>query len=135
MSEASRAAALQHAAAVYHGSRDQEAVLATAEAFHSFIVSGLDNQAQPKALAKPAAAKPAAAKPKPAAKPEPEAEPDADAVTKENVGESIEAMLNTNMRNEAIALFKKYNAKSLSGVKPEDYAAIKQDADDALLSA
>lgn len=135
MSEASRAAALQHAAAVYHGSGDQEAVLATAEAFHSFIVSGLDNQAQPKALAKPAAAKPAAAKPKPAAKPEPEAEPDADAVTKENVGESIEAMLNANMRNEAIALFKKYNAKSLSGVKPEDYAAIKQDADDALLSA
>lgn len=130
MSEASRAAALQHAAALYHGSANPEAVLDAAEAFHAFI-AGAGDVKQP---TKPAATKPAA-KPKAAAKPEPEAAPDEGAVSKEQVGESIEAMLNADMRKQAIALFAKYGAKSLSGVKAEDYAAIKQDADDALLNA
>ena len=131
MSEASRAIALQHAATVHTASGDADAVLAAAERFHAFIV-GEDKQAP----AKPAATKPAATKPKPApAKPAPEPEPDEAEVTKEQVGEGIEAMLNANLRNEAIALFKKYGAKSLSGVKPEDYAQLKQDADDALLNA
>jgi len=131
MSEASRATALQHAASVHHGSGDSEAVLATAEAFHSFIVG------TPEAPAA-AAAKPA----KPAAKKAPLKAPlpvDDDAggeeVSKEQVGEAIEAMLNANLRPAAIKLFKKYGAMSLSGVKPEDYAAVKQDADDALLNA
>jgi hypothetical protein len=39
------------------------------------------------------------------------------------------------MRKQAVELFAKYKAKSLSGVKPEDYAALKQDADDLLLNA
>lgn len=131
MSEASRAAALQHAAAVFHGSGDPEAVLGAASAFHAFIAENGD--------AKPAASKPAATKPaataakKTVAKPEPE--PDEDAVTKEQVGEAIEGLLNADMRKQAIALFAKYGAKSLSGVKTEDYAAIKQDADDLLMNA
>ncbi len=134
MSEASREVALRHAIAFHAGAEGD--VLETAERFHSFIVgNGTTEPAKP---AKPAAAKPAA---KPAAKATPKAEPevepdaDADAVTKEKVGESIEAMLNADMRKQAVALFAKYGAKSLSGVKTEDYAAIKQDADDALLNA
>lgn len=129
MSEASRAAALQHAAALFHGSANPEAVLDAAEAFHAFIVGGGDAPA--KTPAKAAAKAPAKAATKAVAQPE----PDEDAITKEQVGESIEAMLNADMRKQAIALFAKYGAKSLSGVKPEDYAAIKQDADDALLNA
>jgi hypothetical protein len=136
MSEASRAAALQHAAAVYHGSGDQEAVLATAEAFHAFITGNGEEAAPAKPATKTAAkAVKTAAKAKPEPVAEPVAEPDEDAVTKEQVGESIEAMLNADMRKQAIALFAKYGAKSLSGVKPEDFAAFKQDADDALMNA
>lgn len=129
MSEASRAAALQHAAALFHGSANPEAVLDAAEAFHTFIVGGGD------ATAKATPAKTAKAPAKVAAKVVAQPEPDEDAITKEQVGDSIEAMLNADMRKQAIALFAKYGAKSLSGVKPEDYAAIKQDADDALLNA
>src|ERR1700677_4954530 len=123
MSEASRAAALQHAAAVHHGTGDSFSTLQTAEEFHNFIVGGNTNfivggntgetkQAEPAKT--PKAAK-AAAAPK-ATKPAPEPEADEDAVTKEQVGESIEAMLNANLRTKAIALFSKYGAKSLSGV-------------------
>ena len=134
MSEASRAIALQHAAAVHHGSGDSQAVLETAEAFHAFISGGTPAEAPPvKVLEK----KKAAPKPAKVAPPvvEEDAEPAADEVSKEQVGEVIEAMLNANMRKEAVALFAKYKAKSLSGVKPEDYAALKQDADDLLLNA
>jgi alkanesulfonate monooxygenase SsuD/methylene tetrahydromethanopterin reductase-like flavin-dependent oxidoreductase (luciferase family) len=131
MSEASRAAALQHAAALFHGSANPEAVLETAEAFHAFIVGG--GEAPAKATPAKAAAKATPAKA--AAKAIAQPESDEDAITKEQVGESIEAMLNADMRKQAIALFAKYGAKSLSGVKTEDYASIKQDADDALLNA
>jgi hypothetical protein len=135
MSEASRSTALAHAIAV-HGPGDPDAVLVTAERFHAYMTDATP-EAKPvkSAAAKPAAAKPAAAKPKPAPEPEPEEVADTDEVTKEQVGEAIEAMLNANLRNEAIALFAKYKAKSLSGVKPEDYAALKQAAEDAVLSA
>jgi hypothetical protein len=138
MSEASRAIALQHAAAVHHGSGDTEMVLATAEAFHDFIVgnAGAATQsAEPvKVLEKKKAPK---APPVKVAPPvvEEDAEPAVDEVSKEQVGEVIEAMLNANMRKQAVELFAKYKAKSLSGVKPEDYAALKQDADDLLLNA
>ena len=131
MSEASRAAALQHAIAFLAGAEGD--ALEIAERFHSFIV-GADTptKATPgKPAAKATPTKAAKAK----AEPEPEAEPDENAVTKEQVGESIEAMLNADMRKQAIALFAKFGAKSLSGVKPEDYEAIKQAADDALMSA
>ena len=136
MSEASRAAALQHAAAVHHGTGDTPAALAAAEAFHDFIVggnTGETKQAEPAKAPKPAkAAAPAKAT---KAAPEPTPEADEDAVTQEQVGESIEAMLNANLRTKAIALLAKYGAKSLSGVKPEDYAALKGEADDLLLNA
>jgi DNA (cytosine-5)-methyltransferase 1 len=135
MSEASRANALQHAAAIHHGSGDHEATLATAELFHSFITG--EGAEAPVKAAKPAAAKPkpAAAKPKPAPVEEAADDDAAGDVTKEQVGESIEGLLNANLRDKAIKLFAKYGAKSLSGVKPEDYAAIKADADDLLLNA
>jgi hypothetical protein len=134
MSEASRAIALQHAAAVHHGSGDSQAVLETAEAFHSFIAGSTAAEAAPvKVLEK----RKAAPKPAKVAPPvvEEDAEPAADEVSKEQVGEVIEAMLNANMRKEAVALFAKYKAKSLSGVAQSDYAALKQDADDLLLNA
>jgi hypothetical protein len=138
MSEASRAAALQHAAAVHHGTGDTPAALAAAEAFHNFIVggnTGETKQAEPAKAPKPAKAAAPAKAPKAAPEPEPEPEANEDAVTKEQVGESIEAMLNANLRTKAIALFAAYGAKSLSGVKPEDYAALKGEADDLLLNA
>lgn len=147
MSEASRALALAHAVAVHQGTNDTASVLETAEAFHAFI-TGTENVAK-EAPAKPAKAaapvKPAATKPKKAAPPpvedaeEEEEEaptPDDDgAPTKEEVGEAIEALLNANLRAKVIKLFEKYNAKSLSSLKPEDYAAIKSDAEDLLLNA
>lgn len=133
MSEASRAAALQHAAMIHQGGGDPVAALETAEAFHAFITGGEDIK-QP-AKAAPAKAPAKATQAKAATKAVAQPEPDEDAITKEQVGESIEAMLNADMRKQAIALFAKYGAKSLSGVKTEDYAAIKQDADDALLNA
>jgi hypothetical protein len=131
MSEASRAAALQHAAAVHHGSGDSLAVLQTAELFHAFVTGEPVSNAAPPKVAK--AAKTAAPKTAPkAAEPE---EAASDEVTKEQVGEAIEAMLNANLRNEAIKLFAKYKARSLSGVDSANYAALLQDANDALLSA
>lgn len=145
MSEASRAAALAHAVAVHQGTNDTASVLETAEAFHAFI-TGTENVAK-EASAKPAKAaapvKPAATKPRKAAPPpvedaeEEEAPtPDDDgAPTKEEVGEAIEALLNANLRAKVIKLFEKYKAKSLSSLKPEDYAAIKADAEDLLLNA
>jgi len=136
MSEASRAIALQHAAAVHHGSGDTEMVLATAEAFHDFIVnqvSPVDQAVTPAKTAKaPKKAAPAKVVPPVV---EEDAEPAADEVSKEQVGEVIEAMLNANMRKQAVELFAKYKAKSLSGVAQSDYAALKQDADDLLLNA
>jgi hypothetical protein len=136
MSEASRAAALQHAAMIHQGSGDPVAALETAEAFHSFITGGY-GAAEPAPAAKPKVpAKPATVtKPKVAAKPEPEVEPDADAVTKEQVGEAIEAMLNADMRKQAVALFKKYGATSLSSLAEENYAAVKEAAEGLLLNA
>jgi hypothetical protein len=137
MSEASRAIALQHAAAVHHGSGDTEMVLATAEAFHDFIVGNTGAATQSAEPVKVLEKKKAAPKPAKVAPPvvEEDAEPAVDEVSKEQVGEVIEAMLNANMRKQAVELFAKYKAKSLSGVKPEDYAALKQDADDLLLNA
>jgi len=135
MSEASRAIALQHAAAVHHGSGDSQAVLETAEAFHDFIVdqvSPVDQAVTPTKTAKA----PKKAAPVKVAPPVVEEYDAQEAIaTKEEVGEVIEAMLNANMRKQAVELFAKYKAKSLSGVKPEDYAALKQDADVLLLNA
>ena len=136
MSEASRAAALQHAAAVHQGSGDPVAILETAEAFHAFITSGsngADITVAPKAAKAAAATPKQPAKPKPQPKTEPEEEDEA-AVTKEEVGASIEALLNANLRAKAVALIGKYGAKSLSGVDPSNYAALKAAAYDLLMS-
>ena len=141
MSEASKAAALAYAATVHHGSRDAESTIATAEAFHDFI-SGADKAAAPappaKAPAPPAKAPAPPAKAPPKKAPpaeEPEADADEDGVTKEQVGEAIEALLNADMRPQVMKLFAKFKAKSLSGVKPEDYAAFKTAAEDLLLNS
>ena len=138
MSEASRAIALQHAATVHHSSGDTEMVLATAEAFHDFIVGNAGTATQSAEPVKVLEKKKAAPKAAPAKVAPPVVE-EYDAqeaiATKEEVGEVIEAMLNANMRKQAVELFAKYKAKSLSGVKPEDYAALKEDADDLLLNA
>jgi hypothetical protein len=130
MSEASRAIALQHAVATIGNTADHAAVLTAAEAYHSFITGNAEAPAKPVKASKPAAPVKQATKPV-----EADTAADEDGVTKEQVGEAIEAMLNANMRTQAVALFAKYKAKSLSGVKTEDYAAIKQDAEDALLNA
>jgi hypothetical protein len=142
MSEATRAHALQHAATVHAGSNNPATVLETAEAFHAFITGDNETTPAPKTPSEAAPAAPAksAAKPAAAKKAAPvvddaEAEEAGEEVTKEQVGESIEALLNNNLRAQAIKLFAKYGAKSLSGVKPEDYAAIKQDAYNALMNA
>jgi hypothetical protein len=138
MSEASRAAALQHAAAVHQGSGDPVATLETADAFHAFIVGASNGAGEPapKAAAPKATPKPKGAQvPKPAPPKEPDPEPAGEDVSKEQVGAAIAAMLNANLRNQAIALFAKYKAKSLSGMQSSDYAAILQDAQDALLNA
>jgi|HubBroStandDraft_1064217.scaffolds.fasta_scaffold233872_2 hypothetical protein len=135
MSEASRAAALAHAAAVHHGSGDAIATLETAAAFHAYISPAAPEPeaAKPKP-ATPAKPKPVAAKPKPAPVEE-DAAPEEGEVTKEQVGEAVEAMLNADLRVKAQALFKKYKATSLSSLSVEHYAAFKQEADDALLGA
>lgn len=144
MSEASRAAALAQAATVHYGSGDAEGTLATAEMFHAFVTGGdaPSGTAKPATKAVAPAAKPAAAKPAKKVTPPPadddaEDEPaaESDGPTKEEVGEAIEALLNANLRDKVIKLFAKYKAKSLSSVKPEDYAAIKTDAEDLLLNA
>lgn len=141
MSEASKAAALAHAATVHYGSGDAEGTLATAKLFHAFV-SG-DAPATPatgKALAATTAGKKVPAATGKKAPPADDAEEEAtvvesDGPTKEEVGEAIEALLNANLRDKVIKLFAKYKAKSLSSVKPDDYAAIKNDAEDMLLNA
>lgn len=140
MSEASRAAALAHAATVHYGSGDADGALATAELFHAFI-SGDAPTAPAKPAGKPAPAKPAATKPKKAAPPaeddaaeEEEAVGEGD-VSKEDVGNAIEALLNANLRDKVIKLYAKFKAKSLSSLKAEDYAAVKQEAEDLLLNS
>ena len=140
MSEASRAHALAHAAIVHTGSGDAAATLETAEAFHEFMSQDSDAPAA-KPATKPAAAKPAAAKPVKPAAAKPPADADDEAgegeegdVTKEQVGEAVEALLNANLRDKAMGLFKKYKAKSLSSIQEKDYAAFKQDAEDALMA-
>ena len=138
MSEASRSTALAHAIAV-HKDGDADTVLATAERFHAYMTDASPAEPKPAKVAAPKVAKGA---PKAATKPAPiedddapEVEETGDEVTKEQVGEAIEAMLNANLRNEAIALFKKYKATSLSSLQPANYAAVKQAAEDAVLAA
>lgn len=144
MSEASRIAALAHAATVHYGSGDAEGTLATAELFHQFVAGDGATTAPVKTATKAATPVKAAAKqPKKVVAPiEPEddaAEDEAPAeegdVSKDDVGNAIEALLNANLRDKVIKLYSKFKAKSLSSLKPEDYAAVKQEAEDLLLNS
>ena len=81
--------------------------------------------------ATPAATKPAAVKaatkaaPAPAPEPEPTAEAEAaEAVTKEQVGNVIVALIQANQRDAAVKLLGSYGAKAVSEVKEADYAAL-----------
>ena len=83
------------------------------------------------AAMKPAATKPAAVKaatkaaPAPAPEPEPTAEAEAaEAVTKEQVGNVIVALIQANQRDAAVKLLGSYGAKAVSEVKEADYAAL-----------
>lgn len=132
MSEASRSSALAHAVAHHATTDSADKVLATASVFHDFI-AGNDKQPGPTTATKPAT-KPAVAKP--ATKPAPVEVADDDAageeVTKEQVAESIDALITGDKRDEAVALLKKYGAKSISTLKPKDYAAVVEAAAEML---
>jgi hypothetical protein len=149
MSEATRAVALAHAAQIHAGSGDASAVVETAEALHAFLISdnGVTKAAAPTKASTPKAAPPAKAPAKaPAKKVAPPPEDDADDeteeaeaeatdddITQEEVGESLSQLITSN-RAAAVAILKKYKAKSLSSIAEDDYAAIKQDLDDALMA-
>jgi hypothetical protein len=147
VSEATKAVALQHAVAIHGQIGDHAPILATAKALDAFMnsenPSGAAKVATP--AAKPATpttttkapakvATPAKTAPKKAAPPADDDAPEADGPTKEEVGESVQAMLDADRRDEAVALFAEYGGKSLSTVPPENYAALKQALDDALLT-
>lgn len=141
MSEASRAAALAHAATVHYGSGDAEGTLATAELFHQFVAGDGAATTPAKTVAKTPVKTPVKTVKKVVTPVEPEddgaEEPTSEEgdVTKEDVGNAIEALLNANLRDKVIKLYTKFKAKSLSSVKPEDYAAIKEAAEDLLLNS
>ena len=144
MSEASKAAALAHAASVHQGSGDAEATLATAEAFHNFITGGAgDVQQSNSSTAKREATKPAAAKPaakpavkKPATKPAPvedaaedvEAETEAadgEEVTKEAVGEALEALVSLGYNQRDARKSLQEIPKDIKGVEAKVKAVLK----------
>ncbi len=164
MSEATRAAALLHAANV-HGADGHEAVLEAAKKFNTFLEGGTATADKPAAAAKPAAKPAATAKPaaKPAAKKAAAVEDDdeggeeavvtkatkkaAAAVEEEEEGEEgeevtaeqvetvIADLLGANLRKQAVALLGEYGAKSASGVKPGDRVAFYEQAQTLLLGS
>lgn len=151
MSEATRVVALQAAIALAAKGAEAETVLTTAAEFEAFLSLSGDTPAKgaQKAAAPTKAATKPATKPVPAKKPtkppvDDDAEPEAEetteegegeeGLTREEVGASVAKLLNNDMRDQAIALFKKYKAESLGSLKSEHFAAFKQDADDALMA-
>ena len=70
---------------------------------------------------------PAPTKPEPEAVSESTAEPDAPALTIEDVRAALQEKMKDH-RKEVQALLLKYDSGKLSGVKPEDYAALIADA-------
>jgi hypothetical protein len=146
MSEATRAIALANAVAIHGGKADAATVLETAESLHSFLMGdAVQAASQPKAATKaatkPTTAKPVKAKPQPELEPEPEPEVEDDApadgddgVTKEACGEALTALLEANLRTQALALFKKHGASSMGSLSPAKYAAFVVDAENLLLT-
>lgn len=157
MSEATRKAALEIAVThhMHHKSMaPADEVANTAEVFHAFITASdtpTDTPvkavaAKPKAVTKPAASKATPAKAAPAKKtpaPQPDEEeaeeaPEeteaSDGPTKEDVGNAIASLINSNLSKECGALLKKFGAKSLSGVAAEDYPAFMAEAEELLMN-
>jgi len=135
MPVATRAVALQEAIK-YSASADRltvEDVLARAEAFHQFIMrdeAASVPPAQPVAAAAPKAEKPKAVKPrvtedelaaKAMAEARAKAEAEQDAPSTEEITQVIEALLDANKKDEAVALFKYHGAKSLSSLPKDKY--------------
>jgi hypothetical protein len=156
MSEATRNMALAHAVAHHGGNAMAPEVLGTAEAFHSFLTG---SDAKPPAAAKPGTKPAGAAKPtKPAGKPpvKPAPQPD-DAEetteeqteeeaseeeaaeetgpTKEDVGNAIASLINSNLKAECGKLLKSVGATSLSTVPPAKYAMFLAKAEELLMNA
>jgi nucleoid-associated protein YgaU len=142
MSEATKSTALAHALQHHHGlaSEDSE-VIATAAKFAAFIEGAAEAPAKtaaPKTAAPAKAATPAPKPKKAAPEPEPEEteeEAETEGLTKEQVGESIQALIDADMIDEATAIFKKYKAPSLGKLDPKFYEKVKAEADALLLNS
>lgn len=146
MSEASKSIALAHAISALGSKATPEEIISTAAEFHEFIVS--DGATKPvKAPVKATTAtKPAA--PKKPVKPAPvdddedeaddetetedETDEDEDGITKDQVGESIAALIDNDQKDDAIAILKKHGAKSMSTLDAKHYEAVKKAADKKL---
>lgn len=163
MSEATRAVALQHAVQHHAGKADAAAIVLTAATFHSFIngnEEAVPAPAKPATVARLAAAagakapattgKPATAAKKPPAKSEDqlaqeaidkataEAETEGDeagGATRDQIGKAVEDLLKANLRTGAVALLKKFGAKSVSEVPEESYDDFMEEANGLLLGA
>lgn len=164
MSEATRAVALQHAVVHHAGKADAAAIVLTAATFHSFIngnEEAVPAPAKPATVARLAAAagakapalttnpKATAAK-KPPAKSEDQlaqeaidkATAEAEAgdgetggATRDQIGKAVEDLLKANLRTGAVALLKKFGAKSVSEVPEESYDDFMEEANGLLLGA
>jgi hypothetical protein len=140
MSEATKSTALAHAIAFIGTSGDPDEVMQVAAKFAAFIEGAAEAPAKPAApKAAPAKAATPAPKPKKAApEPEPEEteeEAETEGLTKEQVGESIQALIDADMIDEATAIFKKYKAPSLGTLNPKYYEKVKAEADALLLNS
>jgi hypothetical protein len=141
MSEATKSTALAHAIALIGKDGDPEEVMQVAAKFATFIEGAAEmpaNRIPPKAAAPVKGAAPAAKPKKAAPEPEPEEteeEAETEGLTKEQVGESIQALIDADMIDEATAIFKKYKAPSLGKLDPKFYEKVKAEADALLLNS
>ena len=62
-------------------------------------------------------------------------EVETEAASKAEAGAALQNLIAGGKRSEAVAMLKKYGASSLSGLKPEDYAAFIAEAEEVLLTA
>lgn len=148
MSEATKSAALAHAISIFlPGSEetDPAAILKVAAQFDAFL-TGSDVKASPatKAVAALTGKTPGKKKAPPVvedededeeteeADDETETEDEDEGVTKEQAGAAIAALIDNDQRDEAVAILAKYKAKSLKGLAPEHYEAVKKLAEKKL---
>ncbi len=152
MSENLRVIALTAAA----GLGDAKTVLAGATAYHTFLTGGAATPAAAAGAGKPAATTAAAGKAATGKKPTPEEKAaaalaakqaaeaaaedagdgtDAEGPTKEEAGAAIKALMAANLREQAKELLAEFGAAALSGLKPEDYGAFIEKANELLMAA